>query len=136
MRDTHSNSCEQFANVGNVDDLRLTRRTCGKSMEQVVEALNGYLPGWKNYFRLADTPGVFADLDSWIRRRLRMIYLKQWKRGTTCFERLRALGVSKVAAATSSEGSRGYWHRAGTRGMNLAFPNSHFDALGLERLAA
>jgi RNA-directed DNA polymerase len=114
----------------------LTSRTCGRSMEQVVERLSGYLGGWKNYFRLADTPRVFAALDSWIRRRLRMLYLKQWKRGTTCYEKLRALGVPKVSAATSSDGSRGCWHRAGTRGMNAAFPRSHFDDLGLTRLGA
>jgi group II intron reverse transcriptase/maturase len=114
----------------------LTRRTCGRSMEQVVDGLNGYLVGWKNYFRLADTPNAFAELDSWIRRRLRMIYLKQWKRGTTCFKQLRVRGVFPVSAATSSESSRGYWPRAGTRGMNAAFPQSHFDALGLARLAA
>lgn len=114
----------------------LTSRACGRSMKQIVERLDGYLRGWKNYFRRADTPGVFAGLDAWIRRRLRMVYLKQWKRGTTCFERLRALGVPPVSAASSSDGSRGYWPRAGTRGMNAAFPQSHFDALGLTRLAA
>ena len=114
----------------------LTSRTCGRSMKQIVERLDGYLVGWKGYFQLADTPKVFSELDSWIRRRLRMVYLKQWKRGTTCFERLRNLGVPKVSAATGSDGSRGYWHRAGTRGMNTAFPRSHFDALGLTRLGA
>jgi hypothetical protein len=114
----------------------LTSRTCGRSMKQIVERLDGYLVGWKGYFQLADTPKVFSELDSWIRRRLRMVYLKQWKRGTTCFERLRNLGVPKVSAATGSDGSRGYWYRAGTRGMNTAFPRSHFDALGLTRLGA
>jgi RNA-directed DNA polymerase len=114
----------------------LTSRTCGRSVKQIVERLDGYLAGWKGYFQLADTPRVFAELDSWIRRRLRMVYLKQWKRGTTCFDRLQALGVPKVSAATSSDGSRGCWHRAGTRGMNTAFSQSHFDALGLTRLGA
>lgn len=112
----------------------LTSRTSGRSMEQIIENLDQYLVGWKGYFRLADTSGIFADLDSWIRRRLRMVYLKQWKRGKTCFERLRAMGLSVVVAATSSEGSRGCWYRSGTQGMNLAFPISYFDALGLTRL--
>jgi group II intron reverse transcriptase/maturase len=59
---------------------RLTRRMCGQSLGKVVQDLRAYLVGWRNYFRLADTPGVFSDLDEWIRHRLRAIQLKQWKR--------------------------------------------------------
>jgi RNA-directed DNA polymerase len=112
----------------------LTSRTCGKSLEEIIDKLDRYLVGWRGYFQLADTPRIFGNLDSWIRRRLRMLQLKHWKRGTTCFRELRARGVSKVVAATSSDGSRGWWHRAGTHGMNLAMPNSFFDALELSRL--
>src|SRR5690606_7602192 len=68
----------------------LTRRTVGRSLEQVCDELRVYLLGWKQYFRLADTPGVFEDLDKWIRHRLRAIQLKQWRRGTTIFRELRA----------------------------------------------
>lgn len=111
----------------------LTSRSCGRSQEQVVKDLNVYLRGWKEYFRLADTPGIFSDLDSWIRRRLRMLRLKQWKRGTTIYRELRALGVSQIAAATVA-GARGHWCGAGMQGMNLAFPNSYFNEMGLLRL--
>lgn len=111
----------------------LTSRSCGRSQEQVVQDLNGYLRGWKEYFRLADTPGIFGDLDSWIRRRLRMLRLKQWKRGTTIYRELRVLGVSQKVAATVA-GTRGCWPGSGTQGMNLAFPIPYFDALGLIRL--
>jgi len=111
----------------------LTSRTCGRSQEQVAKDLNVYLRGWKEYFRLADTPGIFGDLDSWIRRRLRMLRLKQWKRGTTTYRELRALDVSQIVAATVA-GARGCWSGAGMQGMNLAFPNSYFDEMGLCRL--
>ena len=52
----------------------ITRRTRGRSIVQVVQELRSYLVGWKEYFRLADTPGIFANLDQWIRHRLRAIH--------------------------------------------------------------
>lgn len=114
----------------------LTSRTCGKSMEQVIEKLDVYLVGWKNYFQLADTPKIFSELDSWTRRRLRMLKLKQWKRGTTCYRELVARGLSSKAAASIAASHRSRWKMAGTSGLNIAFPNSYFDDLGLSRLGA
>jgi len=114
----------------------LTSRTGGKSLEQVVENLDSYLCGWKNYFRLADTPAVFADLDTWIRRRLRMIPLKQWKRGTTCYRELIARGVPDKEAKNVAANRASLWRMSRSQGMHLAFPNSYFDQLDLERLKA
>ena len=119
---------------GRVRDL--TSRTCGRSMKQVIEELDRYLKGWKNYFHLADTPGVFSELDSWVRRRLRMLPLKQWKRGTTCYRELVARGLSSKAAASIASNHHSYWKMSGTSGMNVAFPNSYFDEMGLTRLTA
>lgn len=113
----------------------LTSRTCGKSMEQVIEKLDSYLVGWKNYFQLADTPKVFSELDSWIRRRLRMLQLKQWKRGKTCYRELVARGLSSIPAATVAQGRRSRWKAAGMQGMNIVFPALYFDEMGLTRLA-
>ena len=112
----------------------LTSRSCGRSMEQVVEKLDRYLQGWKNYFQLADTPGVFGELDSWIRRRLRMLHLKQWKRGTTAYREMVARGLSSNAAASIAATLKSRWRMAGTSGMSIVFPNSYFDELGLTRL--
>ena len=114
----------------------LTSRTGGRSLEQVVEKLEAYLLGWKNYFQLADTPRVFGELDSWIRRRLRMIQLKQWKRGKTCYRELVARGLSSRVAASVASNYRSYWYAAGRQGMNIVFPNKCFDELGLSRLKA
>ena len=114
----------------------LTSRTCGKSMEQVVERLDRYLVGWKNYFQLADTPKVFSELDSWIRRRLRMIHLKQWKRGATAYREMTARGLSSNAAASIASALRCRWKMAGTSGISVVFPNAYFDELGLSRLGA
>ena len=77
----------------------IVNRTGGRNIPAMVAELRRYLPGWKRYFRLADTPRVFHGLDAWIRRRLRMVHLKLWKQGQTVFRELRARGLSKRTAA-------------------------------------
>jgi hypothetical protein len=59
----------------------------------VAEQLRLYLPGWKSYFRLAQTPKTFRNLDSWIRHRLRAVQLKHWRRGPTIYRGLRNFGA-------------------------------------------
>jgi len=113
----------------------LTRRTIGRSIEQVCIGLRSYLLGWKQYFRLADTPRVLADLDEWIRHRLRAIHLKQWRRGTTIYRELRARGLSERGAARVAGNGRRWW-RNSAKLINVAFPIRYFDDLGVPRLAA
>ncbi len=72
---------------------QLTRRSGGRSMPEVAERLRSYVLGWKAYFRLAQTPRVFSDLDEWMRHRVRAIQLKHWKRGRTIYRELTALGA-------------------------------------------
>ena len=72
---------------------QLTRRSGGRGMAQVIERLRPYLLGWKAYFGLAQTPGIWRALDEWLRHRLRAIQLKHWKRGTTMYRELRNLGA-------------------------------------------
>lgn len=62
---------------------RITTRNGGRNMLSVCAELRSYLTGWKNYFQLAETPRVFSNGDQWLRHRLRIMQLKQWKRGTT-----------------------------------------------------
>jgi hypothetical protein len=71
-----------------------TRRSGGRSMQQVVNGLRPYLLGWKAYFGLSQAPRVWRELDEWIRHRLRAIQLKHWKRGTTIYKELRATRVA------------------------------------------
>ena len=114
---------------------QITSRNRGRSLEQVGKELGQYLPGWKNYFQLAQTPGVFIQLDEWVGRRVRMVRLKQWKRGKTVYRELRVLGVSQRAAASVAASTRSWWKMAGTSALNVALPNSHLKALGVVRLA-
>lgn len=88
---------------------QLSRRSCGRSLQQVVERLSSYLEGWKGYYRLAQTSRVWQMLDEWLRHRLRAIQLKQWKQGKTMFRELRALGASRTVAQRVAANSRRWW---------------------------
>lgn len=113
----------------------MTARSCGRSLGQVCAALRAYLRGWKQYFQLAQTPGVFARLDKWIRHRLRALQLSHWKRGTTIYRELRARGMSDRTARQVASNSGRWWHNS-AMAIHVALPNELFDELGLPRLAA
>jgi group II intron reverse transcriptase/maturase len=113
----------------------LTRRTVGRSLAQVCERIRGYLLGWKGYFQFAQTPGIFRDLDEWIRHRLRALQLKHWKRGTVIFRELRARGMSVLASQRVAANSRRWWKNSAMM-IHIALPNALFDGLRLPRLAA
>jgi len=112
----------------------ITSRTRGRSLAEVVAELRSYLPGWREYFRLDQTPRLFRNLDAWIRRRLRMVQLKQWKQGPTVFRELRARGLSTRAAAEVAAHCRHWWRTAKHVGLQTALPNRYFDQVGLPRL--
>jgi RNA-directed DNA polymerase len=113
----------------------ITRRTRGRSLAQIAQDLRSYLVGWKTYFKLAMTPKVFANLDKWIRHRLRAIQLKHWKRGRTIYRELLARGQSSVVAAMVAANCRRWWCNS-ARAIHIALPNRYFDELGVPRLAA
>jgi RNA-directed DNA polymerase len=112
----------------------LTRRTRGISLEQMTKQLADYLRGWKAYFGFCQTPTVLEALDQWLRRRLRALIWKQWKRGTVRFTKLCARGGDRTLAARVAGSSLGPWRLAHSPAMELAFPPSYFDSLGLPRL--
>jgi group II intron reverse transcriptase/maturase len=112
----------------------ITTRNGGRSMKRVIEELRDSLRGWREYFKLAETPRVFRELDQWIRHRLRALQLKQWKRGRTIYRELRARGMSKNNAAQVAANARRWWKNS-AMSLNAALPNRYFDELGLPRLA-
>ena len=113
---------------------QLTRRSGGRSMQDVVDGLRPYLLGWKAYFGLAQTPRVWRELDEGLRHRLRAIQLKQWKRGTTTYRELCALGASVDLAAQVAANTRRWWR--GSAGLlNSVLTIAWFDRLGLPRLS-
>jgi RNA-directed DNA polymerase len=112
---------------------QMTRRQTGRSMSQIARDLQAFLPGWKAYFQLAQTPSVWRRLDQWLRHRLRAIQLKFWCRGPTMYRELRALGASSDAAAQIAGNSRRWWHNSAL-GLNRVLTIAYFDRLGVPRL--
>ena len=113
----------------------ITSRNGGRKLSSVIANLRSYLVGWKEYFRLADTPRIFRSLDEWIRRRLRMVQLKQWKRGTTVYRALSARGVPRTPAQSAAAHAQRWWRTARHPGMSLALPNHELRRMGVPSLA-
>ncbi len=108
------------------------RRGRGRNLGQLIEAeLTPLLRGWMNYFRLAEVKGIFEELDSWIRRKLRGLIWRQWKRPLTRLQGLIQRGLDKVQARKSASNGRGPWWNAGAAHLHAAFPKSYFDRCGL-----
>ncbi len=113
---------------------QLTRRCSGCSIEQVIEGLRPYVLGWKAYFGLAQTPKVWRTLDEWMRHRMRAIQLKHWRRGTTIYRELLALGAPAGVARQIAANSR-RWQRNNRYLLNSIFTIAYFDRLGMPRLS-
>lgn len=112
----------------------ITRRSGGRNLSEIAERLRAYMPGWKAYFQLAQTPKVFRELDEWIRHRLRAVQLKHWRRGTTMYRELKAMGASEADACKVAANSRCWWRNSRMR-LNRAMPIAYFDRLGVPRLS-
>ena len=108
--------------------------TPGRSMSQVVDKLRPNLPGWKAYFGLVQTPGVWRELDEWLRHRLRAIQLRHRKRPSTIYREAKALGAADNVAKRVAGNSRRWW-RNGNLLLKTVQTIAHFDRLGLPRLS-
>lgn len=113
---------------------QLTRRSGGRSMAEVAERLRVYVLGWKAYFRLAQTPRLFKELEEWMRHRVRAIQLKHWKRGKTTYKALLAKGAKPEAARQIAANSRRWWRNSGML-LNSVLTLRWMDALRIPRLA-
>jgi RNA-directed DNA polymerase len=115
---------------------KITSRTVGRNIEQLVKfTLNPVIRGWRNYYLLVEDNRRLQQMDSWIRRRLRAIQLKQWRRSGTCYRELVLRGLPQKDATVVSADLRSYWKASRYIGMHLAFGNKYYHALGLESLS-
>lgn len=110
----------------------LFRRARGKNLERFIrQELTPKLRGWGTYFAFSEVKGVFEELDGWIRRKLRCVLWRQWKKPRTRFKRLLKLGLKRDQAKASAWNGRGPWWNAGAQHMNTAVPKRIFDRMGL-----
>ena len=114
----------------------LFRSGRGRSIRTSIAMLAPILRGWVTYFRYAGVKGIFEELDGWIRRHLRLILWRQWKRPVTRAKNLMRMGLSEVRAWTSATNGRGPWWNSGASHLNQALPMKFFDRLGLVSLMA
>lgn len=114
---------------------RLTSRKWGVSMERRIEEINRFTVGWTNYFALADTPSVFEGLDEWLRRRLRQVRWKEWKRPRTRERQLKKLGIPRRDAREWAASTKGYWRISGSPVLSRALPNAYWARQGLKGFA-
>lgn len=115
----------------------LTPRNWGNSVQACIAQVNGYLLGWIEFFGRC-TKGIertLVALDAHIRRRLRAIQLRHWKRKATIAKKLIALGIKRTKAwQRVYEGRKSIWALSHTSVVDRALPNSHWDARGLVSL--
>lgn len=117
------------------DKIRLAlRRGRGQSVQRVIPGLNPVLRGWTAYFRLTEVKTVLEELDGWLRRTLRTLLWRQWKRSYTRARNLMKAGLDQERARQSATNGRGPWWNGGASHMNHAFPKSWFDRMGLVSL--
>ena len=112
----------------------ITDKGRGRSMKQVMEELAPYLRGWRNYFGFCETPAVLRHLDSWIRRRVRCAFWRQWKTGRKRFTELVRRGVSEELAAKTAGSRRGPWRVSQSPALGIALSNAALTSFGLPSL--
>jgi RNA-directed DNA polymerase len=112
----------------------ITSRKKPYPMEYRIKKLNQYLMGWCGYYALADTPSVFRDFDSWIRRRLRMCMWKDWKSPITRVRKLIGLGAPRGKAYEWGNSRKGYWRISKSPILDRTLGNSYWSSRGLRSL--
>ncbi|HBA9710939.1 TPA: group II intron reverse transcriptase/maturase [Escherichia coli] len=109
----------------------LTTGNRSKSVKATINALTPVLRGWISYFRLTEVRGVLEELDGWIKRKLRCLLWRQWKRPGTRTKNLQRAGLSKDRAMISAYNNHGPWWNSGSSHMNQAIKNAWFSRQGL-----
>ena len=105
----------------------------GRSLRRTIKELNPLLRGWINDFQLTQTKGVLDEFDQWLRRRLRCLLWRQWKKPRTRVRKLLALGLDAERAHVSAGNGHGPWWNASASHMNEALPARHFTQRGWSR---
>ncbi len=103
----------------------------GRNVRTFLESLKPKLRGWASYFSAAETRQVFEDLDQWLRRKVRCMEWRKWKKPRTRMRKLTALGLERGRARESAFNGRGPWWNAGASHMNAALPTASLRKLGL-----
>lgn len=105
----------------------ITKRGTGRKLEDIIKELNPVLRGWMNYYRVANIKGLVTNLMGWIRRRLRMLKMKQWKTYKKMHKEMRKLGIK----GTGEKMAVRKWKNSNVHIIHILLPNKYFHSLGL-----
>jgi RNA-directed DNA polymerase len=108
----------------------LTFRSNGWSNEFRAERIRRYIMGWVNYFKIADMKKLMSETDEWLRRRIRMIYWKQWKKIKTRFQQLKHFGIDGEKAWQFANTRKGYWRISNSPILKRSLDNRTIGKLG------
>jgi RNA-directed DNA polymerase len=112
----------------------ITHKGRGQSMKTVMEELAQYIRGWRGYFGFCETPSVLQHLDSWVRRRIRCAFWRQWKTGRKRYAELVKRGVREELAGKTAGSRRGPWRVSQSPALDIALSNAYLASLGLPSL--
>lgn len=111
---------------------KLTSRRYVNDYEGWKTKLRQYVVGWVNYFKLARMKAFLASVDEWMRRRIRMVFWKKWKRVRTRWRNLLRLGISNSNAGILANSRKGYWRIAGSPILQEALSNTRLERAGFQ----
>lgn len=114
---------------------KLTSRSCGQSLDVFREKLKEYVGGWVQYYGRASMKRFVTETDEWLRRRIRQLYSRMWKKVSTRFKALRKLGMSENQAWQWANTRKSYWHTANSWILSTTLTNKVLKSLGWTRLA-
>jgi len=112
----------------------MTSRKRGGTVGQILTEIIRLMNGWLGYYRLADMKKYLQGISEWLRRRIRQLYWKRWKRVRTRYENLIALGVPRNKAWQWANTRKGYWCIAGSWILTTTMNNRYFEKLGFPNI--
>ena len=124
----HGKSIKRFK-----DKIReLTSRKQARSVENILKRIKRYTTGWLGYYSIADMESKIRSLNEWLRRRIRKIYWKQWKKIKTRHDNLVRLGINKQKAWEWANSRKGYWRIADSYILHRSLTNEYLASVGYD----
>lgn len=114
---------------------QLTSRKQANPVVEILKNVKNYTVGWLGYYSIANMNEKMKSLNEWIRRRIRQIFWKQWKKPFARFENLKRLGIPKQKAWEWANSRLGYWRIADSWILHRSLTNEYLASIGYADIA-
>jgi group II intron reverse transcriptase/maturase len=119
-----------------MDKIReLTSRRQGKPIKLILYNIRKYTTGWLGYYSVANMRGKIQALSEWIRRRIRQIFWKQWKKVSARYNNLKRLGIRKEQAWQWANSRKGYWRISHSFVLTRSLTNKYLESIGYDDIS-